>query len=163
MTTPPSSSRPKPRHPHRASKGRGNCASTDPASTTRIPEISHAQLASTDGLGQLTKPGSKGQSSKPTSNANPNPSPENGEARRSTLKPVRPSRFSIELTPERRERWQRAADIAIPDRERNLAPWLVPLIDMLAEMQIDGRDPSALKEYIETVELEFELLAHSCE
>lgn len=68
-----------------------------------------------------------------------------GEARRSTLnpssKPVRPSRFSIELTPERRERWQKAADIAIPDRERNLAPWLVPLIDMLAEIQIAGGDP----------------------
>lgn len=50
----------------------------------------------------------------------------------------RPSRFSIELTPERRERWQRAADIAIPDRERNLAPWLVPLIDRLAQARIES-------------------------
>lgn len=81
-----------------------------------------------------------------------------GEARRpvATRKPKsirpsrlpRPSRFSIELTPERRERWQRAADIAIPDRERNLAPWLVPLIDMLAEIQSRGGDPLASLESI---------------
>ncbi len=46
---------------------------------------------------------------------------------------TRPSRFSIELTPERRERWQKAADLAIPRRQRNLAPWLIPLIDKLAD------------------------------
>ena len=66
----------------------------------------------------------------------------NGATKRRAKQVRRPSRFSIELTPERRDLWQRAADIAIPDRERNLAPWLVPLIDMLAEIQIAGGDPA---------------------
>lgn len=56
----------------------------------------------------------------------------------------RPSRFSIELDPKRRKRWQLAADLAIPSRQRNVAPWLVPLVDMLAEIQLSGRDPGVV-------------------
>ena len=56
----------------------------------------------------------------------------------------RPPRFSIELDPGRRRRWQRAADLAIPDRQRNVAPWLVPLVDQLAEIQLSGRDPGQI-------------------
>jgi len=53
----------------------------------------------------------------------------------------RPPRFSLELTPKRRLLWQRAADLAVTDRQRNLAPWLAPLVDRLAEMQLAGIDP----------------------
>ena len=56
----------------------------------------------------------------------------------------RPPRFSVELDGKRRRLWQRAADLAIPDKQRNLAPWLVPLVDALAELQIAGRDPGEI-------------------
>jgi hypothetical protein len=54
---------------------------------------------------------------------------------------ARPPRFSIELDRSRRKRWQAAADLAVPDRERNLAAWLGPVLDAAADLQAAGGDP----------------------